>query len=221
MNKKNTKDLLQIKDKINNDLKKYKAMLMICTGTGCVSAGSFSLRDEMTAEIKKRGLDKDFLVVGTGCNGFCAVGPIVVIQPEGIFYQKVSSDDINDIIETHLLGGKIVKRLLHCDPTTGIYKEKMDEIGFFSKQQLIALRNKGLIDPDNIDHYIARDGYKSIADVIEKKDPEVLIKDIIASGIRGRGGGGFPAGVKWESCLKAVKKRSETPYIVCNADEGD
>ncbi|HVP40189.1 MAG TPA: NADH-quinone oxidoreductase subunit L, partial [Candidatus Saccharimonadales bacterium] len=199
----------------------YRAMLMVCTGTGCISAGGFSVRDGMTAALRERGLERNYLVVQTGCNGFCAMGPIVVVQPEGVFYQKVGPADLAEIVDSHLLKGQVVERLLHRDPVSGAVRRRMDEIGFFSKQQLIALRNKGLIDPEQISHYIARGGYRSLRRVLTSRSPEEVIREITASGLRGRGGGGFPTGVKWESCLKARRERHEPAYVVCNGDEGD
>ena len=213
-------DLKQISSRMNAEFDSYKSMLMVCTGTGCVAAKGFDVRDQLTQEIKDRGLENDYLVVGTGCNGFCAVGPIIVVQPEGIFYEKIKADDIAEIVESHLQGGKIVERLLHKDLSSQAAIAKMKDIGFFSKQELIALRNKGLIDPENIDHYIAREGYEALAKVL-KSDGDAVIQEIIKSGIRGRGGGGFPTGVKWESCKKAKLERNEVAYVVCNADEGD
>ena len=200
---------------------KYKKMLMVCTGTGCVSAKGFDLLDKFKTVLTEKGLDNDYIAIGTGCNGFCAAGPIAVVQPDGTFYQKLKVDDVEEIIESHLLNGKVVEKNLHKDPVSGAINEKMDDIGFFSKQQLIALKNKGLIDPENIDHYIARDGYVALKKVLEANEPDTIIKDVIKSGIRGRGGGGFPAGVKWESGKKAAVARNEEIYIVCNADEGD
>ena len=151
--------------------------------------------EDLTQGFFARLLEKDYLAVGTGCNGFCAAGPIVVVQPEGIFYQKLKVKDVTEIVESHLIGGKPVERLLHKDPVTGDINKTMEDIKFFSKQQLIALRNKGLIDPENIDHYISRKGYQSLKKVLEEKNPGGIIKEVIRSGIRGRGGGGFPAGV--------------------------
>jgi NADH:ubiquinone oxidoreductase subunit F (NADH-binding)/(2Fe-2S) ferredoxin len=214
-------DLETISEHVKLELKAYKAMLMVCTGTGCVSAGAFDVKDELNRVIADRNLDKDFLVVGTGCNGFCAVGPIIVVQPEGVFYQKVGKKDVEDIVDQHLVHGKIVERLLHKDPVSGELNHSMEEIKFFSKQQLIALQNKGLIDPENLDHYIARGGYRAIRSVLDSGKPDAVIKEILNSGIRGRGGGGFPAGVKWQSAKDAAVKRKVIPYVVCNADEGD
>ncbi len=204
----------------NSRLGKFKSMLMVCTGTGCVAAGGMTLKEKLDQVIKEKELDRDYLVVGTGCNGFCSVGPILVVQPEGTFYQKVKIKDIDEIIEKHLIGGKVVERLLHKDPISKETASKIDEIAFFSKQQLIALRNKGLVDPEDIKSYIARGGYKGLEKALEM-EPDSIIRDVIASGIRGRGGGGFPAGIKWESCARVVKQKQEIPYIVCNADEGD
>ncbi|MBN1618347.1 4Fe-4S binding protein [Candidatus Dojkabacteria bacterium] len=214
-------DIVNISKRQNDEFNKYKNMLMVCTGTGCVSTGGISIRDKFNEVLKNKGLDSENIAIGTGCNGFCAVGPIVVVQPEGVFYQRVSLDDVEEIVESHVKNGKIVERLLHKNPVSGAINEKIDNIGFFTKQQLIALRNKGLIDPENIDHYIARDGYKALKKVLEENNPEKVVNDIIASGIRGRGGGGFPAGVKWESGRKAAIKRNEEIFVVCNADEGD
>ena len=216
--KENLKKIADAQDKAFSG---YKAMLMVCTGTGCVSAKGFDILNAFKEVLKEKNLEKDYLAVGTGCNGFCAVGPIVVVQPEGIFYQKLKVKDVTEIVESHLIGGKPVERLLHKDPVTGDINKTMKDIKFFSKQQLIALRNKGLIDPENIDHYIAREGYQSLKKVIEEKNPGGIIKEVIRSGIRGRGGGGFPAGLKWQSGYEAKKERDEVIYIVCNADEGD
>ncbi len=221
LNKITSKGLDDVAAKVHGEWQKYKCMLMVCTGTGCVSAKGFEVKDKLNEELVKRGLQDEFLVVPTGCNGFCAAGPIVVIQPESVFYQKVGVKDVGEIIDSHLVGGTVVDRLLFRDPVSKATHSKMETIPFFGKQQLIALRNKGIIDPENIEHYIARDGYKAIAKVLEEYSQDKLITDIIASGIRGRGGGGFPAGVKWQSCLKAARARNELPYVVCNADEGD
>ncbi len=202
-------------------LEQYKGMLMVCTGTGCVSAGGFKVRDRLTELLAAQGLEKDYLVVGTGCNGFCAQGPIVVVQPEGIFYQQVKEKDLEEIVAQHLKAGQPVERLLHTDPVSGEVACTMEEISFFTKQQLIALRNKGLIDPEQIEHYIARGGYQALRKALTTLSPEAVRKEVLASGIRGRGGGGFPAGVKWESGYQAAQKRGEEIYIVCNGDEGD
>jgi NADH:ubiquinone oxidoreductase subunit F (NADH-binding)/(2Fe-2S) ferredoxin/NAD-dependent dihydropyrimidine dehydrogenase PreA subunit len=221
MTKLKKQDLEKIAESQKKVFSGYKAMLMVCTGTGCVSAKGFDILNKLKLLLKEKNLESDFIAVGTGCNGFCAAGPIVVVQPEGVFYRKLEEKDVEEIVESHLLGGRPVERLMHKDPVSGKINPKMDEIKFFSRQQLIALRNKGLIDPENIDHYIARGGYGSLKKVLEEGNPEGVIKEVVRSGIRGRGGGGFPAGVKWESGLKARKERDEVIYVVCNADEGD
>jgi len=213
-------DLEAIKTREKQSFEKYKGALMVCTGTGCVSAKGFDIRDRLKQVLQDRGLENDYLVVGTGCNGFCAAGPIVVVQPQGVFYQQVKEEDIESIVDEHLVGGKIVESLLYKDPVSEDTFEKMDQIEFFTRQELIALRNKGLIDPENIDHYIASGGYEGLAKALEMS-PQNIIDEVKVSGIRGRGGGGFPAGIKWQSCLEAMEKSGETSYIVCNADEGD
>jgi NADH:ubiquinone oxidoreductase subunit F (NADH-binding)/(2Fe-2S) ferredoxin/NAD-dependent dihydropyrimidine dehydrogenase PreA subunit len=214
-------ELDTIASKVNETIETYRKLLFVCTGTGCVSAKGFQVRDALAKLIREKGLADECLVVGTGCNGFCAVGPIIVVQPDGVFYQKVTEEDLPEIVENHLIDGAPVVRLMHLDPVTGNVNPTMDDIAFFSKQQLIALRNKGVIDPENIEHYIARAGYAAIRSVLKSDDPEGVIKEVIASGIRGRGGGGFPTGIKWQSAKEASKKRGEPPYVVCNADEGD
>jgi NADH:ubiquinone oxidoreductase subunit F (NADH-binding)/(2Fe-2S) ferredoxin/Pyruvate/2-oxoacid:ferredoxin oxidoreductase delta subunit len=214
-------DLEKVADRQKKRQSGYKSMLMVCTGTGCVAANGFTIRDNLRALLEARGLGKDHLVVPTGCNGFCAMGPIVVVQPEGIFYQKVGAKDLEEIVDSHLQQGKVVERLLHRDPVTGKVSRKLDEIGFFSKQQLIALRNKGLIDPEEIDQYIARGGYTALRKALTTMKPEEVIREVTRSGLRGRGGGGFPAGVKWQSALEAKRHRNEVCYVVCNGDEGD
>ena len=196
-------------------------MLMICAGTGCVAAGSMTLYDLFVKELKEKGLINEYLPVPTGCNGFCAQGPIIVVQPEGIFYQKVKEKDIPLIIEQHLKGGKPVENILYKDHETGVAVPRMADISFFGKQMLIALRNRGIINPEVIDDAISRGAYKALSKTLTQMSPEDVISEIKVSGIRGRGGGGFPAGVKWESCYRAAKKRNEKPYVVCNGDEGD
>lgn len=207
--------------KVTEEQNRYKAMIMVCTGTGCVSAKGFNILDTFKKVLKEKKIDDSYVAIGTGCNGFCAAGPIAVIQPEGVFYQKLQEKDVEEIVESHLLGGKPVERLLHVDPVSGTMNTVMDSISFFTKQELIALRNKGLIDPENIEHYIARDGYQALKKIVEQNNPAAVIQEIIASGLRGRGGGGFPTGIKWQSGYKAAQARNEKIYIVCNADEGD
>jgi len=201
--------------------RRYQGMLMVCNGTGCVSAGGFDIKRKLEEVLKAKGLDRHYLVVGTGCNGFCAVGPICVMQPDGTFYQKIREADCEELVESHLVEKKPLERLLHKDPVSGRVTPSLEDISFFSKQQLIALRNKGLIDPENIDHYLARGGYRGLKKVLEEKDPEGIVDMVMRSGIRGRGGGGFPTGVKWKSGRDAAQKLQKPLYVVCNGDEGD
>lgn len=199
-------------------VKPYRTHLMLCAGTGCVSNRSFKIKEALDEEIKKRGLENEILVVMTGCNGFCAVGPVMTVQPEGIFYQNLTEEDISYLVEEHLLKGRPVKKLMFSPPEEKEPLPKMMDIGFFARQTLIALRNRGLIDPEKIDEYIARDGYRALAKALTSMTPEEIIKVIKDSGLRGRGGAGFPTGLKWEFCRKA---KGQLKYIICNADEGD
>ncbi len=196
----------------------YRTHLMVCTGTACVSCGAFNIKKLLEEEIKKQKLDKEILVVGTGCQGFCAQGPIVVVQPDDIFYQLLSPEDIPFLVEEHFLKGRPVKKMMYTPPGEKIQIPTVSEIGFFSKQRLIALRNKGLIDAEKIDDYIGRDGYNALIKVLTSMSSEDIIKEIKNSGLRGRGGGGFPTGLKWDICKNS---KGEPKYIICNADEGD
>jgi NADH:ubiquinone oxidoreductase subunit F (NADH-binding)/(2Fe-2S) ferredoxin/Pyruvate/2-oxoacid:ferredoxin oxidoreductase delta subunit len=196
----------------------YRMHLMMCAGTGCVSSGAYKIRERLVRELEKQGLTDEVAVVMTGCNGFCAQGPIIVVQPDEIFYQLINDKDIPYLVEEHFLKGRPVQRLMYTPPDSTITVPRMSEIGFFKKQRLLALRNRGLIDPEVIDDYIARDGYKALARVLTEMTPEQVIQEIHASGLRGRGGGGFPTGVKWRTCRKAPGRPK---YVVCNADEGD
>ncbi len=191
---------------------------MICAGTGCVSNRSFHIREALEREIKKHKLEKEVLTVMTGCNGFCAAGPIMIVQPDGTFYQKLQVEDIHHLVEEHLLKGRPVKRLMYIPPAEAEPIPKMADISFFKKQILIALRNKGIIDPEKIDDYIARDGYVALAKVLTQMTPEEVIEEMKKSGLRGRGGGGFPTGLKWELARGA---EGDGKFVVCNADEGD
>ena len=198
----------------------FRSHVMICGGTGCHSSGSSELIKIFEEQIKEKELDKEVKVVRTGCFGLCEVGPIVVIYPEGAFYSHVKAEDVSEIVEEHLLKGRIVKHLLYHDNNeedTGVIKS-LDEVNFYKKQKRIVLRNCGVIDPENIDEYIAFDGYKALAKVITEMTPESVIKTIKDSGLRGRGGAGFPTGMKWDFCNKAVGNKK---YVCCNADEGD
>ncbi len=196
----------------------YRTYLMVCAGTGCVANQSMKIKDKLENEIRKRGLEEEVSVVTTGCNGFCAVGPLMVVQPDGIFYQLLKETDISYIVEEHLIKGRPVKELLYTPPTEKAPIPKMSDIPFFADQTLLVLRNRGLIDPENIDEYIARGGYEALAKALTTMTPDDVIREIKVSGLRGRGGGGFPTGIKWETCKHAP---GDTHYVICNADEGD
>ncbi len=195
-----------------------RAQLLICAGTGCVSSRSFQVRDALLEEIGKRGLEDEVQVVATGCQGFCAQGPIMIFQPDGIFYQKLKPKDVPLLVEEHLIKGRPVERLMYVPSKGEPPVPKLSDIAFFSKQRLIVLRNRGLIDPEKIDEYIGRDGYQALAKVLTSMTPEQVIDEMKRSGLRGRGGAGFPTGVKWEFTRKS---EGDEKCIICNADEGD
>jgi len=219
MNNISLEKLKEMQKKRNSQIGNYKAALMVCTGTGCIAGGAFTLKDLLTEELQKRNLEDKYMIVPTGCNGFCAQGPIMVVQPEGIFYEKVKPTDIKEIVDK-LEEGKYVDRLIFKDAQTKESIPYMKDIKFFGKQVLIALRNKGIINPENIDDAIARGAYQALSKAL-KMTQEEIIDEVKKSGIRGRGGGGFPTGIKWESAFKAAKRKNEIPYVICNADEGD
>jgi NADP-reducing hydrogenase subunit HndC len=196
----------------------YRMNLLVCAGTGCVSNNSFKVKTALEKELAKHGLQEEIQVITTGCNGFCANGPIVVVKPEGIFYQLLKEEDIPHLVEEHFLKGRPVSELMYSPAKGEPPIPKMSDIPFFGKQQLIALANRGLIDPENIDEYIARGGYKALTKVLGQMTPEEVIEEIKASGIRGRGGAGFPTGKKWEL---ARNSEGEEKYVICNGDEGD
>lgn len=197
-----------------------RAHVLICGGTGCSSSKSAQIAEEMEAQLKAKGLDKEVKVVITGCFGLCALGPIMIVYPEGAFYSKVTLEDVAEIVDEHLLKGRIVKRLLYDETISADSDEikSLNEVDFYKKQQRVALRNCGVINPENIDEYIAFDGYKALGKVLTEMTPEEVINTIKASGLRGRGGGGFPTGMKWEF---AAKTQDDQKYVACNADEGD
>ena len=199
-------------------MKTYRTHLMLCAGTGCVSNNSFKIKEALEKEIKKHSLQDEILVVMTGCNGFCAVGPVMIVKPDGIFYQNLIEEDIPYLVEEHFLKGRPVQKLMYFPPKEKEVIPKMMDIGFFAHQTLIALKNRGLIDPEKINEYIARDGYRALAKALTSMSPEQVIKEIKDSGLRGRGGAGFPTGLKWEFCRKSP---GNDKYIICNADEGD
>ena len=197
-----------------------RAHVLICAGTGCTSSKSELIAQEMESHLKEKGLEKEIKVVRTGCFGLCALGPIMIVYPEGAFYSHVTVEDVPEIVEEHLLKGRIVKRLLYDETVQEGSDDikSLNEVDFYKKQKRIALRNCGVIDPENIDEYIAFDGYKALGRVLTEMTPEQVIDTIKASGLRGRGGGGFTTGMKWDFTAKA---QGDKKYVACNADEGD
>ena len=201
----------------------FRSHVLICGGTGCTSSGSAALREKLAAELKEKGLEEEIKIVQTGCFGLCALGPIMIVYPEGTFYSRVTPEDIPEIVEEHLLKGRIVERLVYNDTGAKTGEEEaiaasLSETGFYKKQQRVALRNCGVINPEVIDEYIAMDGYFALAKVLKEMSPDDVIKCITDSGLRGRGGGGFPTGRKWSFAKASV---GDKKYVVCNADEGD
>ncbi len=195
-----------------------KHVILVCQGTGCVSSGSIKITDELRKEIKAQGLDDRIEIKLTGCHGFCERGPIVIVEPESIFYCEVKLKDVPEIVESHLKGGVPVERLFYKDPKTKKAIPRYQDIDFYSKQQRIVLRNCGHINPENIEDYIEKGGYEALKKCLTEMTPEQVIEEITKSKLRGRGGAGFPAGEKWTGARKA---RSTPKYVVCNADEGD
>ena len=199
---------------------KIKTEVLVCAGTGCLANGSLEVTEALDHAIKANGLEAK-LSLGlktTGCHGFCEQGPLVVIQPKGIFYKGVKAKDAKDIVEKTLVGGEVIERLLYRDPNTKIRVEEYTAIPFYSKQHRIALRNIGKINPRDIDDYIAVGGYAALAKALTEMTPAQILDEITKSGLRGRGGGGFPVGRKWKTCANAP---SDIRYVLCNADEGD
>ena len=196
----------------------YRAHVLICGGTGCTSSNSQKVKQELEAQINKNNLDKEVKVVTTGCFGLCAQGPIMVVYPEGVMYTMVKVEDVEEIVNEHLIKGRPVKRLMAGDKEVDDTTKSLENVDFFKRQVRIALRNCGIINPENIDEYIAYDGYKALAKALTEMTPDQVIEEVKKSGLRGRGGAGFPTGLKWELTRKS---KSDKKYVVCNADEGD
>jgi len=196
----------------------FRTEILLCTGTGCKMTGADEVKAVLESEIKRHGLEREIRIVETGCNGFCAQGPLAVVQPEGIFYQKLRPEDIPFLVEEHFLKGRPVEKFFYKEQADAETIPVMSDIPFYSRQKLIVLKNRGVIDPERIDEYIARDGYEGAGKALLEMTPEEIVGEIKKSGLRGRGGGGFPTGLKWEF---ARKSEGEIKYVLCNADEGD
>lgn len=196
-----------------------RAHVLVCGGTGCTSSGSEKIIKKFETGLAERGLADEIKVIKTGCFGLCALGPIVIVYPEGAFYSMVKEDDVDEIVEEHLLKGRIVKRLLYQETVVDDDNIKsLNEVDFYSKQHRVALRNCGVINPEIIDEYIAFGGYTALGKVLTEMTPQEVIDEIKASGLRGRGGGGFPTGLKWQFTANA---QGDKKFVACNADEGD
>ena len=227
---KNAKELTTLRDHARQSMEirldrlvdpspeKHKIDILVCGVAGCASSGSLKVADAIEEQIKANGLGEEVKVIKTGCFGLCAEGPIMMVCPEHVMYTKVTPEDVAEIFEEHIKGGNVVKRLLAGENEYEEIKDRLPQIPFFSMQKRIALNNCGIIDPENIDEYIALDGYQALAKVLNEYEPDDVIDEIKKSGLRGRGGGGFPTGRKWES--SAVVQDHEK-YVICNADEGD
>ncbi len=196
----------------------YRSHVLVCGGTGCTSSNSAAIIEALEKEIEAKGLKDEVKVIKTGCFGLCALGPVMVVYPEGCFYSEVKVENIPEIVEEHLLKGRIVKHLLYEETAKTPDIKSINETNFYKKQKRVALRNCGVIDPENIDEYIAMDGYQALAKALTQMTPEDVINVVKDSGLRGRGGGGFPTGLKWSF---TAKNSANQKYVVCNADEGD
>ncbi len=198
-----------------------RSHVLICGGTGCTSSGSVKIKDAMEAEIAAHGLEEEIKVVMTGCFGLCALGPIMIVYPEGTFYSNVTVEDVAEIVSEHLLKGRPVERLVyHEAKSENVHQAtSLSETAFYKKQKRVALRNCGVINPEEIDEYIAMDGYQALGKVLTEMTPDDVINTILDSGLRGRGGGGFPTGLKWK--FASGNRGNVVKYIGCNADEGD
>ena len=196
----------------------FRAHVLVCGGTGCSSSGSAELIKRFEEQIAKTGLDKEVTVVRTGCFGLCEAGPVVIVYPEGTFYSRIRPDDVDEIVSEHLLKGRIVQHLVYKEKADEEQHVTLDNIDFYRPQMRLALRNCGVIDPENIDEYIAFDGYRALAKVLTEMTPEQVISEVLKSGLRGRGGAGFPTGKKWQF---AAASKADQKYMICNADEGD
>jgi NADP-reducing hydrogenase subunit HndC len=213
--------LHQKRDRAIEDIRARRGKVkdvMVCCGTGCVAGGAFRLKEALEREVEQRGLGKEVRVVATGCNGFCGQGPLAVVMPDGTFYGWLKPEDAPKLVEDHLLKGQPVKKFMFVSPDTKEPIPLSADIPFFQKQMSVVLRNKGLIDPESIDEYIAREGYQGLDQVLASLAPEQVIEQITQAGLRGRGGAGFPTGIKWKVC----RGEKKTPkYIIGNCDEGD
>ena len=196
----------------------YRSQVLICGGTGCTSSGSRELEKSFKKEFKKHGIEKEIELIVTGCFGLCELGPVVIVYPEGVFYSRVEKEDIPELVEEQFIKGRILKRLVYHEAMDEDKIRSLNEVEFFKKQERVALRNCGVIDPEDIDEYLAFDGYKALEKVLLEMTPDDVISTIKESGLKGRGGAGFPTAMKWQFAKNAT---GDQKFVVCNADEGD
>lgn len=225
----NLQDLAEIREKMRKEValrtgedaaSKYDKQVLVCGGTGCTSSGSMKVIEKLEAELSANGLTDKIQVVKTGCFGLCALGPIMIVYPEGTFYSKVNVDEIPRIVKEHFMEGNPVKEFLYQETVTAEGIKPLKETAFYKKQQRLALRNCGVINPEDINEYIGRHGYEALGKVLTTMSQDDVIKTILDSGLRGRGGGGFPTGMKWKLAKNLVPD-ADMKYVCCNADEGD
>ncbi len=205
---------------IHAEDKKYRAHVLICGGTGCTASGSHTISDVLQAELEKNNIADEIKIVHTGCFGLCALGPVMVVYPEGTFYSRVKPEEIPEIVTEHLVGGNPVKKYLYADTVDGDKIKSLNETPFYKKQHRVALRNCGVIDPEDINEYIARGGYQALGKALTEMTPDSVIQTVLDSGLRGRGGAGFPTGKKWQ-LARVLVPDADQKYVCCNADEGD
>ncbi len=226
---KTLEELNAVREKMYNEIavrtrgannSKYEKHVLVCGGTGCTSSGSAQVISVLEDELKKNGIEDKVQVVRTGCFGLCALGPIMIVYPEGTFYSMVNTDEIPRIVKEHLVEGNPVKEFLYEETVCGDEITALDKTNFYAKQKRVALRNCGIIDPECVDEYIGRGGYQALGKALTQMTPEEVIQTILDSGLRGRGGGGFPTGMKWKLARNIVPD-ADIKYVCCNADEGD
>lgn len=226
---KNLEELKNVRERMEGEValrthgnasSKYEKHILVCGGTGCTSSGSPKIIEKLKKELAEKGLTDKVQIVKTGCFGLCELGPIMIVYPEGTFYSRVDTDEIPRIVDEHIIGGKPVKEFLYSETVEGDNIKSLDETSFYKKQKRIALRNCGVINPEDINEYIGRDGYKALGKVLTEMTPEEVIQTVLDSGIRGRGGAGFPTGLKWR-LARTIVPDADIKYVCCNADEGD
>jgi NADH-quinone oxidoreductase subunit F len=214
----NPEDLERLRQELQRERDPNKRRITICAGTGCGAYGCGEIVSALKDELKRRKLQRDVEIKITGCHGFCERGPLLVINPQKLFYQKVQVEDVPEIMSETMEKGNVIDRLLYVNPATGEKIVREDEVPFYKLQERIIFGKNGSIDPTSIEDYIAIGGYRALGKALFDMSPEEIIESVKRSGLRGRGGGGFPAGLKWESCRNAP---GEPRYVICNADEGD